>query len=92
MVRIFSQNVRGMSDYNKRCKIYNFFKLRKCYILCLQETHSEIKNEKFWKSEWGGEMLFSHGTNNSKGVAICFAKNFECEVIDVYNDLNGRSI
>lgn len=60
--------------------------------MCLQETYSVLSDERFWQSEWGGNILFSHGERHSRGVAICFGKNFMGEVTDVCRDHEGRYI
>ena len=39
-------------------------------LTMLQETHSDESDESLWENEWGGKMYFSHGTSNSRGVAI----------------------
>ena len=39
-------------------------------IIFLQETHSKIETENQWEREWGGKMLFSHGSRNARGVAV----------------------
>ena len=36
----------------------------------LQETYSDVNDELIRQSEWGGKILFSHGTDHSKGVCI----------------------
>lgn len=92
MVKIHSQNVRGMSDYNERRKIFTYFKDKKTDILCLQETHSVLKDEKFWKAEWGGTILFSHGQRNSRGVASLISSSTDCEVVNYTSDEEGRFI
>ncbi len=56
----------------------------------LQETHSTSTNEKKWKKEWGGQIIFSHGTSNSRGVATLFPTNLDFIILEQYNDENGR--
>ncbi len=46
-----------------------------------------MKNK--WKKERGGQLIFSHGTSNSTGVAILFPPNFR-KILEKYNDDNGR--
>ena len=52
----------------------NYYRPR-CHILCLQETHSVKEDENIWQNEWGGRVLFCHGTNKSRGTMICVNKN-----------------
>jgi len=49
--------------------IYN---LKKADIIRLQETHSDLQNQTQWNCDWKGNILISHGTNLSAGVAILF--------------------
>ena len=36
----------------------------------LQETFSTPEVEQFWSKEWGDNVIWNSGQNNSKGVAI----------------------
>ena len=40
----------------------------KADIVCLQETHSTLADEKLWEDDWGGKIAFNHGESNSSGV------------------------
>lgn len=66
-VKIISHNVNGIRDFVKRRKLFNSYKNRSADIICLQEIFSNHRDEKFWSSEWGNQIIFSHGTNNSCG-------------------------
>lgn len=89
-LKVYSQNVRGMRDFIKRRKVFTYFKKKNCNILCLQETFSDPTDEKYWRSEWGSKILFSHGERNSKGVAILFSHEIDVEILDVSKDCQGR--
>ena len=82
---IFSLNTRGLRDVKKRREIFRwlkrYYKADQGFVM-LQETHSIEKDEEIWKKEWGAEIVFSHGSNDSKGVAILFPKNFKSENIN----------
>lgn len=71
-------------------KFFNYFKQKNVDILCLQETHSVSSDERFWSSEWGGRIIFAHGTNNSRGVAMLIAKHVEYDMVEVIKDIHGR--
>ena len=61
--------------------------------MLLQETHTLVYQEAIWKTQWGGESVwFSHGTNNSRGVAIVIANHCKHEIHQVINHVNGRYI
>ena len=90
-LRIVSQNVNGLRDYNKRKKL--FYALRQqADILCLQETHSEMLDQLAWKTQWGGPIIFPHGEKNSKGVCICIKQNLEIEVLKSESDPDSRYV
>ena len=65
---LITLNVRGLRDFKKRRKIFNWIKKHtsKESIMLLQETHSDEKVENIWTSQWHGDLRFSHGTNLAK--------------------------
>ncbi len=69
-----SLNVRGLKDIVRRKALYLFCKRQKSHCLFLQETHSSDVDATFWTNQWGDRILFSHGSDRSGGVVICFNK------------------
>lgn len=61
-------------------------------VFFLQETHSSVDHEQTWRSEWGSDMFYSHGTTESKGVVIMFPKQLDVTVSQQINDDHGRYI
>ena len=88
-VSTITYNVRGLCDYNKRRAIFHYLHLKKFNIMFLQETHSTVSNSTLWKSQWGVKMWMSHGTTQSRGVAILVNK-IDIIVHNVIRDTNGR--
>lgn len=80
-----SLNTRGLKDKVKRKAIL------KTQCIFLQETHSCEDDTLFWKNQWGDNILFSHGSNRSGGVAICF-HNFPGEIVTSKTDKDGHWI
>ena len=72
--KVGSMNCNGLGNKNKRSKVLTWLKNKPENIILLQETHSTQENESDWKQLWGGEVIFSHGTSNSTGVAILIKK------------------
>ena len=69
-LKMYVFNTNGMGTMKeKRLAIFEKFRNKKAFVL-LQETHSTSQCEKKWEDEWGQQILFSHGTSNSNGVAI----------------------
>ena len=84
-----SINTRGMSEEIKRRSMFKYCRDR-ADIIFLQETHSTKKSEKQWLNEWGGEIIFNHGSSDARGVCILFKRNIECKLYMVQRDLEGR--
>ena len=56
----------------------------------LQETGSTKATHEQWEREWGGEIIFSDGDYNSRGVAIVLPKGVNADII--FKDNDGRLI
>ena len=91
-LNVVSLNVRGLRDFKKRKSIFMYMRKKNADFVFLQETHSCVPSENQWIKEWGGNILFSHGTNTSKGVAILIKPNIDCKINNVVCDPNGRYI
>ena len=83
--------MRGVQKPEKRRAIFDFYRVNSD-MLILQETHSSPECEDIWKAEWGGEVLFSHGTSAARGIAIFLKKGMEKQIKNVYKDELGRLI
>ena len=55
MVKIVTQNVRGLRNELKRRGMFQHL-CNKGDIICMQETHSNKNDEIFWQNEWGGNV------------------------------------
>jgi exonuclease III len=89
-MNITSFNVNGISTEKKK-RLSIFAKCKELNsITLLQETHSKSMDENIWKKEWGGNILFSHGSSNSKGVCIMIPQNLDHHIEDKITDENGR--
>ena len=91
-ININSFNGRGLRSKNKRNLVFKWLSTSHFGITMLQETHAIISGHNLWKKEWEGEIYFSNGESNSKGVATLIPKesigNFE--LIEQKQDQNGR--
>ena len=86
-----SQNVKGLREKIKRLTVFEHLK-KKGDIIFLQESHSTPEDESKWKEECEGEVLFSHGASNARGVMIIFSKKLELEIVRSTLDEGGRYI
>ena len=91
-VKILSHNVRGLVDSKKRRQVFHKFNGSNYQIFLLQETHSDINSEKQWKAEWGAEIIFSHGTRDSRGTCILIKNSVSRTIHEIIKDDNGRYV
>ena len=84
-------NVRGIGNQKKRRAIFDHYRFLSDFLV-LQETHSSKEIEQIWESEWGGRIIYSHGTTNARGVAILISKEFRTKVRNIETDEDGRYI
>lgn len=91
-LNILSINVRGINNCVKRKSIFNMAKKTNAHIAFLQETYSSLEKENQWKNEWGGDIIFAHGSKHSRGTAILLKKNWDYEIEDYITDPAGRII
>ena len=45
-----------------------------------QETHSSLDTEDSWRQQWKGNLIFSHGEYNSRGVVILTGQDLELKI------------
>ena len=84
-------NVRGLGN-NKKCSAMLNWLGKTPGIYFLQETHSNDISMVKWKKHWKGAIYFSHGTTNSRGVAILIHSNITHQVLEEHTDESGRYI
>ena len=87
---ISSINCNGLRDNIKRNVVFEYLERKKITVAFLQETHSEDKDESLWKKQWGGDIIFSHGLRNSRGVAILISNKISHKLINTKTDKEGR--
>ena len=90
--KLISLNVRGISNFQKRRMIFTWCRKKSADIVFLQETHSKKETELQWKSEWGSEIMLSHGSSNSRGVAILLKRGVDFCIRSKILDPLGRFI
>ena len=91
MVKIVTQNVRGLQNEIKRRSIFTHLR-QKADVICIQETHGTLDNENLWRNQWGGKAFWSHGESNARGVAILIKKDSELDILDSFSDKEGRIV
>ena len=92
-LKLFSLNVRGIrTNSTKRKIIFEYFIMKPKCCVFLQETHCTSELENTWKQEWGSDIIFSHGSSNSKGVAILLPKQVNYTILNKNIDPDGRFV
>jgi len=93
-LKMYSFNVRGIRDNTKHGVVFRY--LKKKYpsgIYLLQEVHCTEDIEKKWELEWKRDLMyFSHGTNDSCGVAILISPELDIKTSLICKDDGGRFI
>ena len=87
--KLLSLNARGIPSLEKRKALFGWLMKDRADICFLQESYSTPEVEKIWKSQWKGEMFFSHGTEHSRGVLILIKNSLEFELKTIKVDKNG---
>ncbi len=49
----------------------------------------QVKLKKKWKKEWGVQIVFCHGTSNSRGIAIHFPPTLDYNILEKHSDNDG---
>ena len=90
---VVSYNARGLRSRVKRRAIFRHMHLKyPKHIICIQETHSTSEIEQRWRNEWGWNVMYSHGSTLSKGVAIFLPRSFTVPIQKMFCDDDGRII
>ena len=91
-IKIHSFNTRGLRNSFKRNDIFKWLKTSHNGIVMNQETHSISIDHEKWKKKWNGEIFFSDGEANSKGIATLIPKELSesFELIESKRDNSGR--
>ena len=91
-LKLVSLNVKGISNFHKRKTIYTWCRRKNADFSFLQETHSKTEIETQWKNEWGAGIIMSHGSSNSREVAILIKKGVDYTLRSKIIDALGRYI
>lgn len=86
---VLSLNARGLRQICKRKALFLFAKKFRTDFCFFQESHSLSSDVNFWKSQWGNDAWFSHGSERSAGVAT-FKNVFSGTVLHSENDSLGH--
>lgn len=79
-----------MRDLHKRKQLFSLLKHKKLDVALIQESHSVDSDFTIWRSQWGGQILCSNGSTQSKGVLLLIRRGLDCNIGMTVKDTNGR--
>ena len=85
-------NVRGIRQVEKRRDVLNYLRSLRCGLYCLVDTHFTAEMVSMVRSDWGGEVLISCGTANSRGVAVLLNPSAAVLIHGFESDCHGNYI
>ena len=88
-VKIYSANVSGLKNENKRKTVLKNFKKLKSDFILIQETHLNENENLRMEKEWNASAFFSAGGERTRGTAILSA-NYHNEIFFEHADANGN--
>lgn len=88
---VVSLNARGLRQNCKRKALFLFAKKFKSDFCFFQESHSLTADINFWKSQWGNDAWYSHGSERSAGVTT-FKNTFGGKVLHSDCDSLGHYV
>lgn len=91
-IKGISVNVRGLNKSLKCHAVFKWLHHQNCSFIFLQDTYNSKESENTWRVEWGGKIVFNHGTNHSKGTMILFHPKLDFKIEKLITDKNGRYI
>lgn len=88
---IVSLNARGLRNITKRKALFLFVKQLNTEFSFCQESHSNSKDENFWRSQWGNDLWFSHCSERSAGV-LTLKHKYSGDILHTDTDPKGHFI
>ena len=76
----------------KRNDVIQWYIEKEFDIILTQEAHCTPDTESDWKNSWGGDIIFSHGTNNARGTCIFIKHTVQREIFKKIIDPEGRYV
>ena len=68
-------NIKGLGQKKNTREVFHWLRRYHNGIILMQETHCTKECQETWKRDWGGDIFFSNGTSNSRGVAVLLPNN-----------------
>lgn len=89
---LISFNVRGLRDIKKRTSLFYWLNRKNIDVALLQETYWTESLDSKLNKEWEGKLVYSAGSEHSKGTAILFKKELQLEIVNTHKSDDSRII
>ena len=83
---------RGICTLEKPKATFAWLTKQQADICFLQETYRTIEIENNWKMQLKSDMVFSHGSEHSRGVSILIKNSLEFELKYVRQDRKNNAL
>ena len=82
----------GLNNARKSRQVFRWLHEGRFQVIFLQEVYSSRNLERVWSAEWGGKVVYSHGSKHSSGTLVLFNPSLDVEVENHETDQRGRLI
>ena len=89
-LKLIAFNANSIGKQPKRRQVLYFLNKKNPDLLIIVDTRFSTEIENTVKTEWGGQVLFSSFSSQSRGVSIFVKKNLPIKILDKFNDQNGN--
>ena len=89
-LRLLGFNANSIGKQPKRRQVLKFLEKKNPDILIIVDTRFSTEIENAVKVEWGGQVLFSSFSSQSRGVSIFIKKTLPIKIVDKFKDQNGN--
>jgi exonuclease III len=90
-LNVISLNVRGLSNRNKRKKLYEWVYDKKIDIACLQETFCTENKIQEFNNDFDGTIIHSISDSpHSRGVCMLISKKCKIDIVNTRKTNDGR--
>ena len=87
---ILTLNIQGSQNSLKQFQIINFVQITGKQINCLQDTHTQEKDESIWRLLWRGPIVVSHLSTRQGGVMIALSQDLDFVLLCLIEIIKGR--
>ena len=92
-IKVATFNAKGLSDHQKRRKVFEWAKLTGIDVLAEQETNCKnVREGSAWARDWGGKAYWSFAVRFCTGVGILINEKANLKVVKFESHHSGRLV